>query len=105
MLSASPTCGRAAALTPRCSGRQVVLYSNKHKTSTLYKSLSLRFKERLSFAEVRESAAKELVAAEGITSFPSLVLIGADGSRAPFEGEPGCTPARGRVRVTGRVRQ
>ena len=64
-----------------------MLYSNKKATSTLYKSLSMRFKERLSFAEVRQ-AAKELVEAEAVTSFPSLHIIASDGSRAPFEGEP-----------------
>ena len=50
---------------------QVVLYSNKGKTSTLYKSLSMRFRGRAAFAEVRDTA-KELTEAAGVVKFPTL---------------------------------
>ncbi len=68
---------------------QVVLYSNKAKTSTLYKSLSMRFRGRAAFAEVRESA-KEVLAAAGVTSLPALKVIGADGTQQQYEGQRLC---------------
>lgn len=69
----------------------MVLYSNKQKTSTLYKSLSMRFKERLTFAEVRESA-KDLIQAEGVATFPSLLVIFSDGIKLPYDGETDRSP-------------
>ena len=80
----------------------MVLYSNKSKTSTLYKSLSIRFNERLSFAEVREAAAKGLLEAQGVTSFPSLHIIAADGSKVPFEGKANTAPYPACQRKPGR---
>ena len=63
----------------------MVLYTDKSKTSSLYKSLSLRFANRLAFAEIRSSAS-ELIRAEGITAFPSLVVIRKDGRKVPYDG-------------------
>ena len=65
----------------------MVLYSNKAKTSTLYKSLSMRFRGRAAFAEVRESA-KEVMAAADVSTLPTLKLIGADGTQQVYEGQP-----------------
>ena len=71
----------------RGSRTQVVLYSNKGKTSTLYKSLSMRFRGRAAFAEVRDSA-KEVVAAAGVTALPTLKVIAADGTEQQYDGQP-----------------
>ena len=71
----------------RYTPAQVVLYSNKGKTSTLYKSLSMRFAGRAAFAEVRESSAKEVVAAAGVSSLPALKVIAADGTQQQYEGQ------------------
>lgn len=53
---------------------KVVLYTDKARTSALYKSLSLRFKGRLAFAEVNSKAA-DVVAHCNVTQFPKLVVM------------------------------
>ena len=54
-----------------------LLVSSKDTTSTLYKSLALRFKRRAAFAEVHESVAP-LLAAVGVTQVPALVAFPAN---------------------------
>lgn len=56
---------------------KVVLFTDKPRTSALYKSLSLRFKDRLAFAEVSSQAA-DVVQDQGVTQFPKLVVLQAD---------------------------
>lgn len=56
---------------------KVVLFTDKPRTSALYKSLSLRFMDRLAFAEVSSKAA-DVVEAQGVTSFPKLVVLKAE---------------------------
>ncbi len=56
---------------------KVVLFTDKSKTSALYKSLSLRFKGRLAFAEVSNKAS-DLIEEHGVTQFPKLVVLDGD---------------------------
>ena len=67
------------------AGVQVILYSNKGRTSTLYKSLSMRFRGRAAFAEVRDTA-KEVTQAASIVTFPTLKVVGAHGAQQPYDG-------------------
>ena len=55
----------------------MVLYTDKTRTSALYKSLSLRFKGQLAFAEVNSKVA-DVVESQGITQFPKLVVMKAE---------------------------
>ena len=55
----------------------MVLYTDKTRTSALYKSLSLRFKGRLAFAEVNSKVA-DVVESQGITQFPKLIVMKAE---------------------------
>lgn len=52
----------------------MVLYTDKTRSSALYKSLSLRFKGRLAFAEVNSKAA-DVLEAQGVTQVPKLVVL------------------------------
>ena len=53
---------------------KVVLFTDSKKTPTLYKALSKRYNDRLSFGEVRKSE-EELCKKFGITEFPTLVAL------------------------------
>ena len=53
---------------------KVVLFTDKSRTSALYKSLSLRFKGRLAFAEVSSKAA-DVIEEQGVSQFPKLVVL------------------------------
>ena len=55
----------------------VVLFTDKPKTSALYKSLSLRFKGRLTFAEVN-SKASDIIEQQAVEKFPKLVVLDGD---------------------------
>ena len=55
----------------------MVLFTDKTRTSALYKSLSLRFKGRLAFAEVNSKVA-DVVESQGVTHFPKLVVMKAE---------------------------
>lgn len=54
-----------------------MLYTDKARTSALYKSLSLRFKGRLAFAEVNSKTA-DVVAHRNVTQFPKLIVMTGD---------------------------
>lgn len=56
---------------------KVVLFTDKPKTSALYKSLSLRFKGRLTFAEVN-SKASDIIEQQAVEKFPKLVVLDGD---------------------------
>lgn len=53
---------------------KVVLFTDKSRTSALYKSLSLRFKGRLAFAEVNSKAA-DVIEEQGVSQFPKLMVL------------------------------
>jgi len=54
---------------------KVLLFTNKGKTSPVYKGLSLLYFYRLSLGEVRASDAPALVARYQITAFPTLLVL------------------------------
>ncbi|KAL0020067.1 hypothetical protein WJX79_001481 [Trebouxia sp. C0005] len=56
---------------------KVVLFTDKPKTSALYKSLSLRFKGRLAFAEVTNKAS-DVIEQQAVEKFPKLVVLDGD---------------------------
>ncbi|KAL0035526.1 hypothetical protein WJX77_010582 [Trebouxia sp. C0004] len=56
---------------------KVVLFTDKPKTSALYKSLSLRFKGRLAFAEVTNKASN-VVEQQAVEKFPKLIVLDGD---------------------------
>ena len=56
---------------------KVVLFTDKTKTSALYKSLSLRFKGRLTFAEVNNKAS-DVIEQQGVEQFPKVVVLDGD---------------------------
>jgi len=53
---------------------KVLLFTDKPKTSDLYKALSCDFKGRLALGEVRKSEA-DLVERFGVTKFPTLLVV------------------------------
>jgi len=66
---------------------KVLLFSDKPTTTTLYKGLSVEFKDRLVLTEVKKSD-KDLVAKYKVTSFPTLlVLKSADAEPVIYEGK------------------
>lgn len=54
-----------------------MLFTDKSKTSALYKSLSLRFKGRLTFAEVSNKAS-DVIEQQGVEQFPKVVVLDGD---------------------------
>merc|ERR1711963_399128 len=65
---------------------KVVLFTDKKKTTNLYKALAVEFKDRLAFSEVHKSNAA-LVEEFGVTTFPTFVVVEGE-TRHPFEGKP-----------------
>jgi thioredoxin-like negative regulator of GroEL len=70
-------------------GVGVILFSSKDKTSPLYKSLSMRYKGRIAFAEIRKGSS---LAADGrfrINQYPTLIAVcgGDERSIIPFSGD------------------
>lgn len=63
---------------------QVVLFTNKPKTTALYKSLSLRYKGRAAFAEVQSTAS--VAEKFGITNFPTLLVVTPSGDQQLYQG-------------------
>jgi protein disulfide-isomerase A6 len=64
----------------------VLLFTDKEASTALYRSLSLRFRGRLRFAQARAADA-ELAAAFGVTAAPSLVVQLASGDRVTYDGK------------------
>ena len=62
----------------------VLSFTEKDKTSSLYKGLSAEFKGRLAFAEVKKSQ-KELVSQYEVKNFPSVLVLKKDGSKDHFK--------------------
>eukprot|EP01100_Stratorugosa_tubuloviscum_P006431 TRINITY_DN2779_c1_g2_i1.p1 TRINITY_DN2779_c1_g2~~TRINITY_DN2779_c1_g2_i1.p1 ORF type:complete len:408 (-),score=170.42 TRINITY_DN2779_c1_g2_i1:65-1288(-) len=56
---------------------KVILFTNKPKTTDLYKGLAVEFKDRLKFAEIKHTE-KTLVEKYSITSFPTLLVVTKD---------------------------
>ena len=67
-----------------------LLFTEKKKTSDLYKGLSCHFHGRLALAEIHSSD-KSLVSRFSIKKFPTLIVVGgsAGSSGTPFEGKIG----------------
>jgi len=65
---------------------KVVLFTDKKKTTNLYKALSVEFKDRLAFSEVHKSNSA-LIEEFGVTEFPTFVVVEGE-NRHPFEGKP-----------------
>lgn len=64
----------------------VLLMTEKKKTSTLFKSLSMRFRGRLAFAEIRD-ATGEIAKKFGVKQSPSLVVVSSEGNATTYEGQ------------------
>lgn len=69
-------------------GVGILLFSSKSQTSALYKSLSLRYKSKISFGEVRKSAAKIFEKFQVKTS-PAVVAVcgGDEHTTVRYDGE------------------
>lgn len=69
-------------------GVGILLFSSKSQTSALYKSLSLRYKSKISFGEVRKSAAKILDKFQ-VKNSPALVAVcgGDERTTIQYDGE------------------
>jgi len=61
----------------------VLSFTEKDKTSSLYKGLSAEFRNRLAFAEIKKTQ-KELVSQYEVKSFPTLLVLKSDGSKHVF---------------------
>lgn len=69
------------------SKNKILLFTDKKKTSPLFKSLSKAFKDRLSFGEIRkseESGSEGLFKKFGVTETPTLMALS---DPANFKGE------------------
>lgn len=60
----------------------VLLFTDKAKTSPLYKGLSAEFRGRAAFGEVRKGDAGDLLSKFGVSSFPALVAFKAGETEA-----------------------
>lgn len=79
-------------LTSDCSAHMLILSepAYRHKIplllQTLFKSLSMRFRDRLAFAEVRDTKGA-IASTFGIASSPALLVIPSEGEPTTYEGE------------------
>lgn len=64
------------------SGLQVLLFSEKEQTTSLYKSLSTYFKDRLVFCQIHKSE-EALVQKFSVEKFPSLLVVNAGKDKGP----------------------
>ncbi|KAK9853382.1 hypothetical protein WJX84_006756 [Apatococcus fuscideae] len=64
-----------------------LLFTDKATSTPLYRSLSVRFVGKIAFAEARSKDSAELVEEYGITSFPTLIVIPAEGEHVKYTGE------------------
>lgn len=64
---------------------KVVLVTHKKKTSTLFMSLSMRFRGRLAFAEIR-NATGEIAKGLGVEAPPSLFVLSDEGNATAYKG-------------------
>jgi hypothetical protein len=65
----------------------VLLFSDKSDVSTLYKALATQYKDRLAFAQAPHKGA--LADQFKVTTAPTLMVLGADGTGEPslYEGK------------------
>mmetsp|Transcript_67123 Transcript_67123/g.101194 ORF Transcript_67123/g.101194 Transcript_67123/m.101194 type:complete len:394 (+) Transcript_67123:16-1197(+) len=66
---------------------RVALFTDKAKTSNIYKALAIEFKDRLAFAQV-SSKNKDLASKYNIENFPTFIVVDKDGATHQFEGKP-----------------
>jgi protein disulfide-isomerase A6 len=66
---------------------KAILFTNKAKTSPLWKSIAIDFLDVISFAQVHEKE-KEAVEKLGITKYPTIVFLpGGDAEGVVYDGE------------------
>jgi len=65
---------------------KVILFSSKSTISPLFKGLAIEFKDRILFAQASNSDATA-VADFGVTDFPTLFVLKADGEKIKFGGK------------------
>eukprot|EP00762_Andalucia_godoyi_P005740 ANDGO_06464.mRNA.1 Putative protein disulfide-isomerase DDB_G0275025 len=76
-----------ASVADATSGKyDVLVFLSKKQTPPMLKALSIDFKDKLKIGEVHEKS-KDVVSEFGVSAFPSVVFIAADGSRSVFDGE------------------
>jgi protein disulfide-isomerase A6 len=64
---------------------QVVLFTDKPRTTSLYKALSLQFADRMHFAQVHSATGASIATDFGVTEFPTLVVVDG-GERHQYSG-------------------
>jgi len=67
---------------------KVLLFTDKTKTTALYKAISIDYHNRLAVAEVRNTA-KAIVDKYEITKFPTLIVVTAQGEKVVYSGALG----------------
>lgn len=72
---------------------KVILISEKEGVAPLYRALSLYFKDRLHFAQVKSSD-DELVSRFGATDVPALIVQKTDGEQVKYDGDLKALPIR-----------
>jgi protein disulfide-isomerase A6 len=65
---------------------KVLLFSNKPETTSLFKALTVDFKGRLSFAEVKQTQTT-LLEQFSVKTFPTLVVVKTDGEKITYDGK------------------
>jgi len=65
---------------------KVLLFTDKPKTTTLYKAISVEFHHRLAVGEVKQTA-KETVEKYQVTKFPTLLVVSTSGEKVTYDGE------------------
>eukprot|EP01083_Nonionella_stella_P134654 409632_1 len=73
------------------SGPKVLLFSEKSSPASLYKSLSVDFREQFKFGQNNVAKGKELSGKFGVSEFPALIIIpeakeGVESKALPFPG-------------------
>ncbi len=65
---------------------KVILFTDKEKTSNLYKALSIDFHHSLSLGEIRNTE-KALLEQYKVDKFPTLLVLNNDGTQTKYEGK------------------
>jgi protein disulfide-isomerase A6 len=68
---------------------KVLLVTDKKATPPLFKALSIEFRDRLVFGEIRKSDSKDVIASSfGITEFPTILVLPKekDGNTVTYKG-------------------
>jgi len=68
------------------TGAKVMLFTDKPKTTSLYKAISIDFHNRIAVAEVKKTA-KAVVDKYEVTKFPTLVVVTESGEKVVYDGK------------------